>query len=56
MPVAVAMTIPQELEKCLQHYNDYVMYKYDNEYNGLDCYHGAYILGGDSDKVFSQHH
>jgi len=32
------------------------MYRYDNEYDGLDCYHGAYVLEGDSDKVFAQHH
>ena len=34
-------------------YNDAVMYEYNNEYDGLDCYHGAFALGGDSDNVFT---
>ena len=56
MPVAIAMATPQDLGEHLLGYNDTVMYRYDNEYKGLDCYHGAFALGGDSDKVFIQHH
>jgi len=29
------------------------MYRYEIEYDGLDCYHSAYALGGDSDKTFA---
>jgi len=32
------------------------MYGYEIEYDGLDCYHGAFALGGDSDKKFARHH
>jgi len=52
--VTVAVAIPQDLGEHLQCYDDSVMYGYDNEYDGLDCYHDAYALEGDSDKVFAQ--
>jgi len=55
-PVAVAMATPRDIGECLLGYNDNVMYGYDNKYDGLDCYHGAYALGGDSDKQFARHH
>jgi len=32
------------------------MYGYDNKYDGLNCYHSAFALEGDSDKLFTQHH
>ena len=52
-PVAVAMATPQDLEECLLGYNDSVMYRYDNKYDRLNCYHSAFTLGGDSDKDFA---
>ena len=32
------------------------MYGYDNKYDGLNCYHSAFALEGDSDKLLTQHH
>jgi len=55
-PVAVAVATPRDIGEHLPGYNDNVMYRYDNEYDGLDCYHSAYALGGDSDKLFARHH
>jgi len=55
-PEAVAMVTPWDIGECLQRYNDFVKYGYDNEYNGLDCYHSAFALRGDSDKLFGWHH
>ena len=45
-PVAVAMATPRDIGEHLQHYDDDVMYRYEIEYDGLDCYHGAYICTG----------
>jgi len=56
MPEAVAMATPQDIGEHLQHYDDSVIYRYDNKYDGLDCYHCAFALREDSDKCFTQHH
>jgi len=55
-PVVVAVATPREIGERLQRYDEDVMYGYEIEYDGLDCYHGAFALGGDSDKTFAQHH
>ena len=53
----VTMAIPRDLGVCLRHYNDQVMYGYNDEQLQLlnYFYHSANILG-DKEDTFAHHH
>ena len=52
------MATPQDPGIHLRHYNDQVMYGYDDEQSQLldYFYHSTNVLGGDQEDTFAHHH
>ena len=52
------MAVPRDPGICLRHYNNQVMYRYDDEQSQLldYFYHSANVLGGDQEDTFARHH